>query len=257
MQKHPARGPMLRASLLSCVLGFGTCGDLGRVRPFFITDDMHAWIGAEAARSHGEPVSLYPLTDDERLLRDLAYPLIEPPYDRQRWYSVLGEYGISRVFHRDWWYFDPTAYGARLNWEPFRSATGRYQQLIEDVRNDVTRIDPFFTAARRVLDMDRKREKSLAYVTDLTEAELVNARARIVENILIVGWVHRSLTERCAAYRFALERLVIATPSPLAVEAERALTLMKVRIAQNRLVPPPPIGPVIADGRKSVIVVKD
>jgi hypothetical protein len=37
----------------------------------------------------------YYVTDDEKKMRDLAYPLIEPPYERQRWYSVLNEYGLS------------------------------------------------------------------------------------------------------------------------------------------------------------------
>ncbi len=32
------------------------------------------------------------------MLRDLAYPLIEPPYERQRWYSVLNEYGFRGIF---------------------------------------------------------------------------------------------------------------------------------------------------------------
>ena len=89
-------------------------GDFGRVRPSLLTDDMHAWVGRDAAREHGAPVSLFPLTDDELLLRDLAYPLIEPPYDRQRWYSVLGEYGMTACFRPEWYHCDPTAYAARL-----------------------------------------------------------------------------------------------------------------------------------------------
>lgn len=257
-----ARAAGRRAWLMACLLfaaaSLGACanGDFGRVRPSLVTDDMHAWVGAEAARSHYQPVSAFPLTDEERLLRDLAYPLIEPPYDRQRWYSVLNEYGLTRKFDRDWWFFDHAAYGIRLMELPFRSTTGRYQQLIEDVRNDVERIDPFFIAARRVLDLDRKRQKSFAYVNDLTPPELFNARARVVENQLIIGWVQRSLDERCGSYRFALERLVIATPSQMAIDAERSITLLKARIARSSLVPPPPIGPAVAQ-RGKVVVSKD
>jgi hypothetical protein len=32
----------------------------------------------------GSVASKFDLTDDERALRDLGYPLIEAPYDRQR-----------------------------------------------------------------------------------------------------------------------------------------------------------------------------
>ncbi len=47
--------------------------------------------------SIGGTPSGYRLTDDERELRDLAYPLIEAPFDRQRWYSILGEYGLNGI----------------------------------------------------------------------------------------------------------------------------------------------------------------
>src|SRR5262245_19853165 len=81
---------------LSLLLLLAGCAnsDFGRVRPLLTTDDMHAWVGREAPARQGKTPSKFPLTDAERQLRDLAYPLIEPPYDRQRWYSVLREYGI-------------------------------------------------------------------------------------------------------------------------------------------------------------------
>ncbi len=216
------------------------------MRNSLIADDIHDWVGRDAARDAGAPISQYPLTDDERLLRDLAYPLIEPPYDRQRWYSVLGEWGVTRAFNPEWWRCDPTAYAARLLAVWVRSETTRYARLIEDIRNDVVRIDPFFTTARRVLDIDRKREKSLSYVSVLRGDEIANALSRVGENVLVVGWVQRSLVERAAAYRFALERLMIVVPSPLAVEAERSITLLLQRAAENVLVPAPELGIPVA-----------
>jgi hypothetical protein len=90
--------------------------------------------------------------------------------------------------------------------------------------------------ARRVLDLDRKRAESFRYVSGMTPAEAGNANARIAENQLVVGWVQRSLVQRAEAYCFALQRLVIATPAPMAVEVERSLTLLNTRIAENNLV---------------------
>jgi hypothetical protein len=214
-------------------------GDFGRVRPSLVTDDMHAWVGRDAARDYGAPVSLFPLTDDERLLRDFAYPLIEPPYDRQRWYSVLGEYGITYYFKPEWYHCDPTAYAGRLMTAYARSETARYARLNDDIRNDVARIDPFFTVARRVVDIDRKREKSLTHVSVLSEAEIVNARSRVSENLLTIGWVQRSLADRMASYRFALERLIVVVPSPMAIEVERSLSLLQAQIAANVVVATP------------------
>jgi hypothetical protein len=231
-----------------CLLILVGCpnADFGRVRSSLTADDIHYWVGRDAARDAGAPISQFPLTDDERLLRDLAYPLIEPPYDRQRWYSVLGEWGITRVFNPAWWRCDPTAYAARLMGAWVRSETTRYTRLIEDIRNDIVRIDPFFTTARRVLDIDQKREKSLTYVSVLRGDEVGNALSRIGENGLVVGWVQRSLTERAAAYRFAVERLIIVVPSPLAAEAERLITFLERRIAESSLLPTPELGIPVA-----------
>jgi hypothetical protein len=239
-------GAGLAALLL--LAGCSANGDFGRIREPLVTGGIHDWLGAEAASASHAPVSAFRLTDDERLLRDLAYPLIEPPYDRQRWYSILNEYGLTRSFRRDWRHFDRAAYYRHLQDEWFRSPSGQYGKLNEDIRNDVVRMDPFFLIAVRVADLDRKRYQSLAYVSELTPAERDNTLARIGENNLIVSWVVQSLGDRAASYRYALERMVIAVPSPLAVEPDRSLALLQQKIAayQRPFPPAPTTAPKIA-----------
>jgi hypothetical protein len=217
------------AAILSLLSGCGSTGDFGRMRSTAVSDDTHSWLGPAAARGRiAEPPWRHQLTDEERRLRDLAYPLIEPPYDRNKWYSVLGELGLNS---RPWPYPDRAAYSSRLFQTAYRSQTARYNKLIEDIRNDVVRLDPFFQEARYVVDMDRKRAQALGYVSRLTEEERYNTLQRIAENRAIVAWVQGSLQERVASYRIALERLVIAAPAPVSVEAERALTLLQQRVA--------------------------
>jgi hypothetical protein len=223
---------------IAALLLLGGCanGDFGRVRPSLVRDDIHDWVGQKAAREAGQQPSAAHLTDAERELRDLAYPLIEPPYDRGRWDAVLLEYGITRTKEIEWPVYDERAYGTRLLARAYRSASGRYSQLIDDIRNDIDRVGPFFVTARRVLDLDSKRVKSLNYVSNVTPQERADALRRVHENQLIVSWVQHSLQERAAGYRNALERLVIATPFPMAVDAERTLTQLRQQIAANRLV---------------------
>jgi hypothetical protein len=219
---------LVSVAALGLLPGCGTYGDFGRLRPTLVSDDIHAWMGPAAAPGPAtKNVWRHQLTDEERTLRDLAYPLIEPPYDRNTWYSVIGEFGGGK---RAFVYPDRSAYASRLFTTAYRSQSARYNRLIEDIRNDVTRLDPFFSAARYVSQMDRKREKALAYVTRLTAEERANTLQRINENHNIVAWVQQSLVERARSYRIALERMVIAAPSPVAVEAERALTLLQQRI---------------------------
>jgi len=108
--------------------------DFGEINQTLVTDGIHDWIGRDAPPPKGKP-STFEYTDDERALRDNAYPLIEPPYDRQQWYSVAGEYGLIKfnlADHRK--YFD------RVMQECHRSPSAVYARLIDDVRNDTTRI---------------------------------------------------------------------------------------------------------------------
>jgi hypothetical protein len=220
--------------ILAAALLAGGCalnGDFDRVRPELRSDDMHAWVGRDAVASIGLPPSKSPLTDDERALRDLAFAMIDPPYDRNRWDSVFREYGFGR-YPREPIRFDVTEYWRRLDEIYRRSEASAYAQLVTDARNDTVRIDPFFAIAGRVADMDRKRAKALNHVSGLTRPEHDNALFRNNENTAIVEWVCRSLYARLDAYRYALERMVVSAPNSAAVEVERALTLLHGRIVQ-------------------------
>jgi hypothetical protein len=230
------RAPYLAVLALLVLSGCTSIGDFGRLSDQLVTDDIHAWVGEEAAASSGGLVSADNLTGDEQTLRDLAFPLIEPPYDRIRWDAVVYEFGTKRSFQRELWSFDPTAYYRHLQGEMLRSSAARYNQLIDDMRNDTVRVSPFFFVARRVIDLDRRREASMEQIRDLTPAERVNARARIAENSLTVAWVDRSLSQRCASYRFALEHLAVAEPQPIAGEADGVLTELQQQIAANQVV---------------------
>jgi hypothetical protein len=231
--------PTLALLGLLALAGCSSIGDFGRVQPGLVSDDIHDWVGQEAALNAGAPVAANNLTDDERMLRDLAFPLIEPPYDRQRWNAVVYEYGIDRSFRRELWIEDPTAYYRHLQDDSRRTTASRYNQIMDDIRNDIVRIEPFFEVARRVVDLDRRREASMQAVADLSPAERLNALARIGENSLTVAWVQHSLTDRCASYRFALEHLAVAEPDSEAGDVDRVLTQLQQTIASDGLVPAP------------------
>ncbi len=201
--------------------------DFGEVNPVLVTDGIHDWIGRDSGGPKRIPPSRFEYTDDERALRDLAYPLIEPPYDRQQWYSVAGEYGLYRANSADY-----RRYSERLESMWRRSPSSRYSQLTDDIRNDITRMSQFFETASRVIDIDQKRQKSMTYISDLGKKEHVNALRRIRENAHVVAIVQQSLADRVASYHFALERLVIITPSPQAIEAERSIKLLQNQIAR-------------------------
>jgi hypothetical protein len=230
--------PLLAAAMLGGCAG----GDLGRTRENARSDDMHRWLGIEATASVGLRASQYQLTDKERLLRDLAYPLIEPPHSRPAWKTVFGDYQPLPAPWRQAPVFDRTAYGRLLIDEPHRSFSSRYNQLIEDVRDDLTRFEPFFADAVQVLDLDKKRNASLTLVSDLSPRERADAIARMQENTLIVQWVQQCLEQRISSYRWALERLVIQAPDNMAADADRLIVELAAQTANPPVVSAPVVG---------------
>src|SRR3954466_464426 len=242
-------GPRLRSAMAAAALlttGALLCGcaggDFGRTRDNFRNDDMHRWVGVEATGSLGLRASQYQLTDKERLLRDLAYPLIEPPHSRPAWKTVFGDYQLLPAPWRQAPPFDRTAYGRLLIDEPHRSHSSRYNQLIEDVRDDITRFDPFFANAIQVIDLDRKRSASINLVSDLSPREHADAIARMQENTLIVQWVRQCLEQRISSYRWALERLVVQAPDNIAADADRLIGELAAKTANPPVVSQPVVG---------------
>jgi hypothetical protein len=238
----PTASAVLTLVLLGATLGGCSGGDFGRTREDFRNDDMHRWIGSEATSSIGLHASQFQLTDNERLLRDLAYPLIEPPHSRPAWKSVFGDYKPLPAPWRRETSFDRTAYGRQLIDEPHRSDASRYAQLVEDVRDDLTRFEPFFAAAARVIDLDGKRNASLAQVSELSPRERADAVARMEENTLVVQWVQQCLERRISSYRWALERLVIQAPDGAVAEADRLIGQLAAQTANPPVVVQPVIG---------------
>jgi hypothetical protein len=230
---HPFLQRFLIAATLVLGAALGGCasGDFGRTREPARNDDMHRWVGAEATGSVGLKASAFQLTDQERSLRDLAYPLIEAPHSRPAWKSVWGDYTPIPAPWRQAPLFDRTAYGRLLIDEPHRSHTSRYSNLMDDVRDDLTRFEPFYANAIRVIDLDKKRNASLKLISGLSPREREDAVARMQENSMIVQWVQQCLERRVSSYRWALERLVIQAPDNMAADADRLINELAAQTA--------------------------
>jgi hypothetical protein len=109
------------------------------------------------------------------------------------------------------------------------------------VRNDITRFEPFYATAIKVLELDRKRQASMAHMSELSPRERADAVSRMEENSLIVQWVQQCLERRVASYRWALERLVLQAPDNIAADADRLIGELAAQTAN----PPVAARPVI------------
>lgn len=222
--------------------------DFGRTRSTFYHEDMHRWVGAEATKSLGGYPSQFQLTDLERSLRDLAYYFIEPPHSHPAWKAVFGDYEKIPAPWRQNVVFDRTLYGRRMIDEPHRSQAAAYGGLIEDVRNDGVMLDQFIPVALKVNDLDIKRNKALGIVADLSPREYDDAQARMRENVLVVQSAQQCLQQRVASYRWALDRLVIQAPDPMAADADRLIVQLSQRASELWIKATPVVGRALRVG---------
>ena len=207
----------------------GCAGDFGRIRPELASPAIHDWVAEDAT---GSVTSSFQLTDDERQLRDLAYPLIEPPQLRQDRDSFTREYGHNRAQYHSG--ADPTAYAAWLVSYPSRSPASRYFRLLDDIRNDTTRAPYFWQTAAHVADMDAKRRRAFGHIQVTSVGERAEAERRMNENAAIIAQVRDSIDQRIASYRFALERLIIMSPSSQAAQVELMINQLQTTVARYR-----------------------
>jgi len=114
------------------------------------------------------------------------------------------------------------------------------------VRDDITRFEPFFASAQRVIELDRKRSASLRLVSELSPHERADAIARMEENTLIVQWVQQCLERRISSYRWALERLVIQAPDNVAADADRLIGELAAQTANPPVAAQPVIGRAVS-----------
>jgi hypothetical protein len=118
--------------------------------------------------------------------------------------------------------------------------------MIDDVRDDITRFEMFFAEAIRVIELDKKRNASLAFVSELSPRERADAVARMQENALIVQWVQQSLERRVSSYRWGLERLVIHAPDNMAADADRLIGELAAQTAHPPVAVQPGIGHAVS-----------
>ncbi|MCC2110776.1 MAG: hypothetical protein KDJ16_01935 [Hyphomicrobiales bacterium] len=203
--------------VLVCALTLAACarpvGDFGRARPSVIHDKIMPAIGLGSANGREEPVSLFRFTDDEKRMRDMSWAIVRPPH-ADDWYAAnLIELERTRILGPVDLSLDPRSYYEMLRREPYRSSEARYSRVANDADADAEGVRPFYTIVCRVFEADRERLRVARGLPDLSAEEAANVEARVWENRNVAAWGWRALEFRVAAYRYALERLQIETPT--------------------------------------------
>lgn len=198
-------------------------GDLGRRDRGIYPDTMTAVAGPFSPAA-GIERAAFPYTDEENELRNVGWDLVRPP-DRDVPGNSLHEVAWWRALPDSWYGNYPQAYWAALTTLPVSSHEVRYQRIIQQARTDAARMPAFRDVASRVGLADGAREQAtVAVAADRTMT--LEARRRIAENRGVVAAVCAAMAKRIRAYRYALHRFMVETPSTKAVEAEAAINAL-------------------------------
>jgi hypothetical protein len=229
-----------KCSSVFFVLALCACaerGDLGREAPSTLRTVYGPAAGDLSSWLRGAPVSDFGLTDDETELRERAVRFLFPAHESDTRERMLAELVRSRILPPTWTLMEPDSYYERLISGSHRSPASLYRRLSEDSINDSTLLTPFAATARRVLAMDRVRLRALEGAEGLSaenKADLYpQARARITQNRCLIALVHHRAGLRRQSWQHALDRLVVETPDPAAIAAERSL--LRIRHAHDPL----------------------
>jgi hypothetical protein len=218
----------LRFIVLTLPLLLGACvtepvGDFGRKDESVFHDTILAGAGDYAARGRGEPVSSFPMTDEENELRNVAWDLVRPPHGGGRWNSDFNfTLRWSRLAPQDWYGDGDNDFYMVMRNSGLVSHETYYELLAEQARSDASKLPLFRDVATRVGKADAARRGALnaLYADGAMRGE---AEQRVAENGRIVSWVEDSMQYRIRAYRTALGRLMVEMPSTKAVETESAI----------------------------------
>lgn len=213
-------------------------GDFGRPAASAWNQSIDA-TGAIAARARGEPSSPFPLTDDERTLRDRAWRFLMPSSPHVAFLDILANLTRSRILPPSGRLREPDAYFDGLVSESSRSPYSRYRRLSEDASADGRLIPSFVASAELVLAADTLRLRSLPFANSLNDDDIRDAAMRVAENRCLVAWVRLETELRVERYRYALEHLVAEMPGREALPAERAIGYLdRRRSLLTTLLPP-------------------
>ncbi len=220
-----------RALSVSGLLVLSACmqeGDFGRPAASVWNESIDT-TGAIVARARGEPSSPFPLTDDERTLRDRAWRFLMPAAPHVAFLDILANLARSRILPPSERLLEPDAYYTGLVSESFSSPYSRYRRLSEDANADGRLVPLFASTAELVFAADSLRLRSLPFAKSLNGDEIRDAATRVAENRCLVAWVRLETELRVARYRFALEHLVAEMPGREALPAERAIGFLDQR----------------------------
>lgn len=204
-------------------------GDFGRPEPSLLEETVPLWAGRGLALHREEEVSLLPLTDHEKLLREQVYTIVVARDILGRNQSVKPALRYHRILTPTPETSPIDAYFRRQLSIRYQSSDARYDRLLDDIRKDRAVIPPFVAAAKTVIHDDQMRTGGKV---DRYADERIHqwAYVRVEENERLIALAIDSLAHRALQYQFAGDQLTLVAPSNDIHRVNRNWSLLSAEI---------------------------
>jgi hypothetical protein len=222
------RGLVLVAPLLLLAGCARPVGDLGRAAPDYLHDTAMPAAGDLRARAQGVPRSSFNRTDQEAGMLDRIWRFLVAPRTAQWFASTAAELQRTGITGPTDSQFKEDGYYRWLHGTAYQSSTVRYATLAADVEADLATIPDTFKAICAVREVDRERAVAAAEISGLPAGTPAEVAARKSENEAAISWFTRALGFRFRAYSYALDQLLVETPSPAGQRADHLLADMEI-----------------------------
>ena len=205
-------------------------GDFGRAEINPLHDVAMPIAGVARATAAGEPVSSFNLTDEEQEMRDRVWRYLVSPRASSWFRDTVVELQRTRIVPTTDKGMRPQRYYEWLSGEHYASAQVRYSRIADDVTTDLAMMPSAFAAICNVVGIDRQRGIASDRIDGLEESMKLEAKDRLEENHMFIGWFVVGVRYRYHSYSYGLDHLLVETPHKEAVAVNGLLSDLDVYV---------------------------
>ncbi len=206
-------------------------GDFDRPKISIRETASNFTVNSDTAAYAEQNYSDYTLTYKEERMRSLGYRLIQPLGVEPRYRDVITSLRYTEAGFAQRPLSNGDQYYEYLRQDRRRYEDALWNKLIDDIQDDADSAQRFTAAAERVAEQDARRLEIFSNRNNSLPDD-DDMMARVEENSEFIELVTNALADRISAYRQAIERAELESPSDLVFTARSKMDSLEYRYRQ-------------------------
>lgn len=196
-------------------------GDFGRLEPGVVNDELLPLVDPNRKGTNGRPLGGMNVTDEEIEMRDRVWRFLAAPYVKDWAWAYSAEIRPAKAGGGT-----DKQVGKYYRWlseQRYASSHVRYNTISQHAGQDIATLPATFEAICTVIEIDRQRGVALEEIDGLDKQVQAKVGQRDRDNGEFIGRFILALNFRHNSYDYALDQLLVETPSSAAVEVDAVL----------------------------------